>query len=78
MKRATKTRRGPGRPPLPAGTRKASLLHLRLTDAEGRQVAAAASATGMTVSAWCREVLLTASGGGWVLLRGVPGKENGR
>lgn len=56
MKPAKKPR--PGRPPLPTGNAKAVMLRVRLTRDELRAVEANAKASGKTVSAWIREMLI--------------------
>jgi hypothetical protein len=49
-----------GRPPLAKKERKATLLSVRLTEEERREVERAAKAAGVGLSEWARRVLLTA------------------
>jgi predicted HicB family RNase H-like nuclease len=51
-----------GRPPLAKKERKATLLSVRLTEEERREVERAAKAAGVGLSEWARRVLLTAAG----------------
>ena len=52
-----------GRPKLPRGEERESILTLRLKPAERRELERAAKAAGQTVSAWAREALLSRAGG---------------
>jgi hypothetical protein len=47
-----------GRPKLPRGEERESMLTLRLKPAERRELQKAAKAAGLTVSAWARRQLL--------------------
>lgn len=47
-----------GRPPLPKKLAKASLLSVRLTEDERREIDRAARAAGVGVSEWARRLLL--------------------
>jgi hypothetical protein len=50
-----------GRPPLARKERKATLLSVRLTEDERRDVERAAKAAGVALSEWARRVLLSAA-----------------
>jgi predicted HicB family RNase H-like nuclease len=50
-----------GRPPLAKKERKATLLSVRLTEEERREVERAAKAAGVGLSEWARRVLLSAA-----------------
>lgn len=50
-----------GRPKLPKRQRKGNLLGVRFTDAERKELDAAADAVGATLSTWARDVLLAAA-----------------
>jgi hypothetical protein len=50
-----------GRPPVAKKDRKATLLSVRLTQAERRDVERAAKVAGVGLSEWARRVLLTAA-----------------
>jgi hypothetical protein len=52
-----------GRPPIPKKERKATLLSVRLTEEERRDVERAAKAAGVGLSEWARRVLLSAVAG---------------
>jgi predicted HicB family RNase H-like nuclease len=49
-----------GRPKLPKRERRGKLLGVRFTDAERRELDAAANAAGKTLSQWARDTLLDA------------------
>ena len=53
----TKPKRA-GRPPLPKGSAKGVMLRVRLTPDELQKIESAAKASGKTVSAWIRQMLL--------------------
>lgn len=64
VKRAVKEKRGPGRPPFPAGAVRARMFVLRLSEAERADVIAAAKRAGShSPSDWARDVLLAAARG---------------
>ena len=50
-----------GRPPLAKKERKATLLSVRLTEEERRDVERAAKASGVGLSEWARRVLLASA-----------------
>jgi hypothetical protein len=52
-----------GRPPLAKKERKATLLSVRLTEEERREVERAAKTAGVGLSEWARRILLTAATG---------------
>lgn len=54
------TRRGPGRPPLPASARKGEIFSVRLSPSEREFVELAAQACGIKASDWARKVLMDA------------------
>lgn len=54
------TRRGPGRPPLPAAERKATIFSVRLDPGDRQSVELAARACGLKASDWARKVMLDA------------------
>lgn len=56
----SETIRGPGRPPLPEGTRKAAIFSIRLSPDERVLVDVAAAAFGLKASDWARKVLMDA------------------
>ena len=53
-------RRGPGRPALPGGERKAAIFSVRLSSEERERVDQAAASLGLRAAAWARLVLLEA------------------
>jgi len=55
-----KKRRKPGRPKLPKGEAKGRIVPVRFNAEEIKQITAAASASGKTVSEWIRSRLLSA------------------
>jgi hypothetical protein len=59
---ARKTRK-PGRPKLPKGEAKGSIMPIRFSPEERKRVEAAARASGQTVSEWVRSTLAAAIGG---------------
>jgi hypothetical protein len=59
MKKKPKRR---GRPKLPKGNAKASVLTVRLQPEQRKIVAAAARESGMTLSDWVRDILLSFAG----------------
>src|SRR5262245_24867178 len=60
---AVPKKRPVGRPPLPAGKARTSLLRIRLNRAEEEALERAAKAAGKSVGTWARELLLGAAGG---------------
>jgi predicted HicB family RNase H-like nuclease len=61
--RATEKKRKPGRPKLPKGSAKGSIMPVRFSPEDRRRVEAAAHASGQTVSEWVRSTLSAAIGG---------------
>lgn len=59
----TKKTRKPGRPKLPKGTAKGSIVPIRFNPEDRKRVEAAAKANRQTVSEWIRNTLATAIGG---------------
>lgn len=59
MKRSKK--RTAGRPPLPEGHAKASVLALRLTNDERAAIEAAAAQGGIALAQWARDALVAAA-----------------
>ena len=53
-----------GRPPIARKERKATLLSVRLTEDERRDVERAAKAAGVGLSEWARRVLIASAGTG--------------
>jgi hypothetical protein len=53
-------RRGPGRPALPKGERKAVIFSVRMSPEEREQIEAAARGQGLKAAAWARMALLDA------------------
>lgn len=62
MPKATEKKRKPGRPKLPKGTAKGSIVPVRFSPEDRKRVEAAAKASGQTVSEWVRSTLATAIG----------------
>lgn len=56
-----------GRPPIAKKERKATLLSVRLTEDERREVERAAKAAGVGLSEWARRTLLAAIASGWIV-----------
>lgn len=54
-------KRGPGRPRLPRGQAKGTVLTVRLSAVERKAIEDAATAAGKPPSAWAREVVLAAA-----------------
>lgn len=61
MPKATKPRK-PGRPKLPKGTAKGSIVPVRFSPEDRKRVEAAARASGQSVSEWVRSTLSAAIG----------------
>lgn len=62
MSKATKKKRKPGRPKLPKGAAKGSIVPVRFSPEDRKRVEAAAKASQQTVSEWIRSTLATAIG----------------
>ena len=62
MPKATEKRRKPGRPKLPKGAAKGSIVPVRFSPADRKRVEAAAHASRQTVSEWIRSTLAAAIG----------------
>ena len=62
MPKATEKKRKPGRPKLPKGSAKGSIVPVRFSPEDRRRVEAAARANGQSVSEWVRSTLSAAIG----------------
>lgn len=62
MPRAIEKKRKPGRPKLPKGAAKGSIVPVRFSPEDRKRVEGAAKASGQTVSEWVRSTLSAAIG----------------